>query len=902
MKPLFIILLVFAVLTVNGFAAGSREGDSLALVAIKNANPESFLKWDESTPLEEWGDNSKYKFKFKNNRLTTISFNNASVKALPPEISNLTLLDTLTISEAVTLSLPSEIGQLSALKYLLLSGVNLGSDYTSSIKLAHIPAEISNLKNLRTLRIAYATISELPPAFCNLSSLEHLGIAYADSLKTLPSTIGNLTNLKTLELNIPKFAILPPEIGNLVSLDTLNIHSGSIKVLPSTLDNLPNLSYLRLWTSLTTLPPEISNINSLKHLEINSTELTTLPAEIGNMSNLKVFFCRSGLTTLPASFKKLSQLTALGLSKNKLNFTNLELLPQLADSVSRSISPQLIEAIIDTSQSPILVATSLGGSATIYEWYRNDTLISSSSNTLDLNEHGLKTGAYKCIVSNPLVPELVFTTENYMYFSSELEGTLFEDSLVVRAILDSLPLSNRDYQSLPIRQWPQVNISSFLFNKDRVERLSLETTWDNKEAKILPIINNLTALQRLELNVDTSLRWPDELYTLPNVEEITLISRFEITQSLKHFPKLVNMTLSRRNSINDLAPISLCTKLESLTFDTMDIGVLPVSYQNLTNLRILRFNNGKSDELPPIFKKMTSLHYLRINNSNIKFLPDNITMTNPTNISFAGGNLQEENLTNAQITWLDSKDPDWRDSQKPLSITYKDAYALELLRKLNPQASWNWSKSIPYQEWEGVVIDPVLNRVTELDISNKNVSALSSSICLLDKLTKLNVSNNKLESIPAIIYKNTLLRSIDASNNKLTLLFKDISSSKPTLLLDVSHNYLKEMYLEEPVIEWLDTYANDWRSSQTGTISSSFNNADLIAAEINGNRILLTLPQSGRVTIKTFNLRGQLLNSIEKHCNSGINQIPLSKFTSTGFYIAHIISDEGEIIQKFITK
>ena len=73
------------------------------------------------------------------NRVNWLSlYDNRLAGALPPEIGNLTALDSLTLSNNQLTSLPPQIGNLTALTWL----------YLGSNQLTSVPSEIGNLTSL----------------------------------------------------------------------------------------------------------------------------------------------------------------------------------------------------------------------------------------------------------------------------------------------------------------------------------------------------------------------------------------------------------------------------------------------------------------------------------------------------------------------------------------------------------------------------------------------------------------------------------------------------------------------------------------------------------------------------------------------------------------------------------
>jgi Leucine-rich repeat (LRR) protein len=120
--------------------------------------------------------------------------------------------------------LPPEIGNLTNLQTLWLNH----NDLTS------LPPEIGNLTNLQSLVLNHNQLSSLPAEIGNLSSLKELDLAY-NELRGLPSTIGNLSSLNQLYLSNNQLRSLPPEMGKLASLTWLDLSQNQLGRLPEEL-------------------------------------------------------------------------------------------------------------------------------------------------------------------------------------------------------------------------------------------------------------------------------------------------------------------------------------------------------------------------------------------------------------------------------------------------------------------------------------------------------------------------------------------------------------------------------------------------------------------------------------------------------------------------------------------
>ena len=155
--------------------------------------------------------------KLKNLKILNIGYNDSTgkgnyIKALPPEIGNLTNLTDIDLDTNQLKVLPPEIGNLKN-----LTGLHLGGN-----QLKVLPSEIRNLTNLTGLYLGGNQLRELLPEIGNLTQLYGLGLS-DNQLTDMPPEIGNLKYLNGLYLSGNQLTSLPPENGNLTQLYGLGL-------------------------------------------------------------------------------------------------------------------------------------------------------------------------------------------------------------------------------------------------------------------------------------------------------------------------------------------------------------------------------------------------------------------------------------------------------------------------------------------------------------------------------------------------------------------------------------------------------------------------------------------------------------------------------------------------------
>lgn len=100
-----------------------------------------------------------------------------------------------------------------------------------------LPDIIGSLINLKTLDLAFTTITELSAAIGSLTNLKALRLTCTKITK-LPASIVSLTNLKVLDLSCTKIIELPENIGLLTNLKNLDLSHCQLKRLPRSILNL----------------------------------------------------------------------------------------------------------------------------------------------------------------------------------------------------------------------------------------------------------------------------------------------------------------------------------------------------------------------------------------------------------------------------------------------------------------------------------------------------------------------------------------------------------------------------------------------------------------------------------------------------------------------------------------
>lgn len=279
-----IILLCIITLSATDF----RKKDSLALVAIRQANPDSVdFDWRFRQKLDNWKG-----VVVSDNRVRELSLRHCEVDTLPPEIGLLTALESLDLSNPISRTRKGQSW----------------SSYMNENLLTELPEEIGTLVNLRILNLEGNHIQVLPKGFYQLRMLEELNLSYNGPWSS--------HRYRTSHRKHKDENLFSPEVKNLVHLKSLNISNGDIKRVPI------NLKYVKSLEILSFISTEIRSLHSLdtlpelRELHLRRSSVRWL-SPLDRFPKLEVLdLSIAHHDTLPGDIHKLSQLKRLDLSYN----------------------------------------------------------------------------------------------------------------------------------------------------------------------------------------------------------------------------------------------------------------------------------------------------------------------------------------------------------------------------------------------------------------------------------------------------------------------------------------------------------------------------------------------------------------------------------------------------------
>jgi len=268
------------------------------------------------------------------------SFNNSShievENFLDERIKALINLEELSIEgfEGTQLSLPAEISQLKNLKELSIFARNL----------IEIPTIIWEMKSLNYLFLEINSIQNGSLQLSKLDQLKSVGFKIhnteiltsdvfdnvnvtrfylkSDDLKEIPNHFDKLMNLNNLTLHCENLIKFPDTISNLCNLKTIDVYNKSIKSININFNLLENIEEFR-WGQISFFPTGINKAKSLKRLNLDVSSFETIDADeaaFQSLEKLELSFCK--LKKIPKCFETLDSIKTLDLGYS--NFSELD--------------------------------------------------------------------------------------------------------------------------------------------------------------------------------------------------------------------------------------------------------------------------------------------------------------------------------------------------------------------------------------------------------------------------------------------------------------------------------------------------------------------------------------------------------------------------------------------------
>lgn len=250
-----------------------------------------------------------------------------------PIIASISTLENLDLSENSLYHLPSFKG-LEKLKSINIAFNSL-SDFPNSLSelqgleclnISHNSLNweqdvLFSLSNLRILyaRNTYSYGSRIPNTFNLLPKLEELYLDFNNFPDSeFLDTVFQLPHLEILVIHNASLGRLPDSFNINSKLRLLIFTKSTVQRLPNSIGNLKDLYLLDLCDNpITELPSEIGQLEALEYLNLYDNELLELPQECCDLSNLEYLNVASNkLVGLPKRISRLTKLQTLDVRDN----------------------------------------------------------------------------------------------------------------------------------------------------------------------------------------------------------------------------------------------------------------------------------------------------------------------------------------------------------------------------------------------------------------------------------------------------------------------------------------------------------------------------------------------------------------------------------------------------------
>ncbi|KAB2620864.1 LRR receptor-like serine/threonine-protein kinase GSO2 [Pyrus ussuriensis x Pyrus communis] len=714
----------------------------------------------------------------------------------------------------------------------------------------------------------------ISPKLIELKHLEYLYLSWIDySGSPVPYFIGSLTNLRYLDLSMCKFGgTFPIQIGNLTNLQHLDLGGNEF-------GNVENLNWL----------PRLSS-------------LTYLDLSLANLSN--IFYWLEAVNKLP-------KLTTL-----ELDGCNLP-------------SPPVRSTLSNINSSKSLSSISLSGNrlstSSIFLWMSN---FNTSLFFVDLSFNNL-TGSIPDVLGN------MSSLASVALYENQLEGAE-PHSFSRLCSLQSLILNSNNLSG---------QFSKFVQILPTCAQNSLENLWlaKNQLAGSLPDLTNFLALKELYISSNQlSGRIPESIGQMSKLELIDLgMNALEGVISDSHFSKLSKLRqldLSYNSVVlNFHSNWTPPFQLDYISLGSCKMGpYFPKWLQSQNEYSHLDISNaGIVDTLPSWFWGTTrNVRFVSLSHNQIGEMFTNFTLdfANYIEVHLSSNEIEGQiPATLSEATYLDLSN-----NNISGSISFLCASATMSLNFLNLSYN-NLSGELPeclthfydlvvldlsYNAFSGEIpstIGSLYHMITLKLRSNRFVGELPSSFKNCTSLQVIDVGNNKLSgripkwlgaslhnlvilmlfsnnfngSMPSELCGLTNILNLDVSannisgtipkclNNLTVLAHKGYSSPTLQHLLQNSHGYAMDTYMDDATFIWkgsMHSYRNilglvkriDFSSNRlTGKIPSEITDlVGLVSLNLSRNRL------TGEIPAKIGEL--QSLDALDLSRNQIDGRIPMS--------------------------
>ncbi|WP_172826825.1 leucine-rich repeat domain-containing protein, partial [Flammeovirga sp. SJP92] len=325
-------------------------------------------------------------------------------------------------------------------------------------------------------------------------------------------------------------------------------------------------------------------------------------------------------------------------------------------------------------------------------------------------------------------------------------GTNQIDSLALVEFVNQNPENTLTWDlNQPVSTWSGITIKN-----NRVTEINLP----DKNLTLIPSdIENLTNIKSIKLQFNNIHTIPEQLTSLESLQVLNLNGN-KITRIIDGFSNMteLNQIFIRDNNISYISPDFINANILS----TLRIENNNLSFSDLENINTTSLQQSSSVYSPQNNISQDSTIYFDNNftlyapdsatNNQYQWHDENGIMTGETNRTIS---ISQDGTYHCIITNVDF--PDLAQVQTGTYTMFNagpfltDSTAVAKIYTLNNNNSLNWNLNSPISTWNGISHSGnPLDRITDINIQNKNISTLPNDINVLDALNSLQIDNNYL--------------------------------------------------------------------------------------------------------------------------------------------------------------
>ena len=597
----------------------------------------------------------------------------------------------------------------------------------------------------------------------------------------VPGGLGQLTALTVLSLSGNSLrGSIPDELGSLSNLTELSIDNNQLTgSIPEDLGDLANLETLSLNDNMLSgaIPSELRGLTKLKTLLLADNRLTgDIPAGLGDLAKLE---------ELKLSGNTLSGCIAPALqdvADNDLSLTGLDACASGACSSEGAVdSPDDNAGLVSDCNTLLAMKRVLQGRASPLNWSAGTSIEDWEGITvqgspkrvtrLDLNNRGLS-GRIPTSLGALSELRILWLAEN------QLTG-LIPTQIGGLSKMQWMNLSGNQLSgAIPPDMGDLANLSH------------MSVSGNDLSGEIPPELSSLTNLQSLYLDDNRlSGEIPGAIGSLSNLRFLYINDNQlsgSIPTELGNISNLEVLSLGG-NRLTGVIPSELgdILTLEVLSLDgNLLEGAIPVALGRLANLEVLSLaQNRLTGEIPAELGAIPNLTTLSLHSNEFSgCIPKELEDVQRNDLISLGLEFCGEGQCAGGTAVTNPSDNHGLVSDCNTLLAGLDG--------LRGSATLNWSTELAIEDWDGVTVSGSPKRVTELNLSGKQLDGVASpELGNLTKLKVLNLSDNTLSGeIPSELVRLTNLEALSLQKNKL-------SGQIPYELARLGN--LKELYVSE---------------------------------------------------------------------------------------------------------